>query len=83
VLYVVGREDCIHRIRGDRRHICHGSNQIGLNGLVDVKAKLTPVSKASGGAVLALGATAYVEKGFHGEFCLKTPYTPTKNPTAF
>jgi len=63
---VVGREDCIHLGSRDRGHIGHGPNQIRLYRLVDVKAKLVPVRKASGCAIFALGAAAYVEKGFHG-----------------
>ena len=47
-------------------HIGHDSNQIWLDRLVNVKAQLTPVSKASGCAVFALEPAADVEKGFHG-----------------
>jgi hypothetical protein len=39
-----------------------------MNGLIDVKAQLAPVSKASGCAVFSLGAAAYVEEGLHMGF---------------
>jgi hypothetical protein len=42
VLYVVGGKDGIYRLGSNRGHVCHGSNQVRLNRLVDVKAKLSP-----------------------------------------
>ena len=40
-------------------------DKVRFNGLVDVKERLDPSGQSFGGALFAIGASAYMEKGIH------------------
>jgi len=68
VFDVVAGEDGIDRGIGHGGHVGHGADDVGGYAGVYVEAEFSPVGgvEALGGLVLALGAAADVEEGFHG-----------------